>query len=645
MVMVMQIQGMPNLTTIIERSLQRSALYGVDPHQLCAPESSKLTADQLAHRIEKQRDFYTMAREQLDNLYRLLQDTGFCMALADKDGYVLHVIGDSDLVEHFKRRNCTPGYRWTEKDIGTCVIGLVLEEEIPIFLHGDQMFATLAQKISNAGAPIFSPDGTELLGVVSLSGYSENMHIHTLGLVRLSAETVTAQLREAAHNRKLAIQNQYMNALLASTARGMITVNQKALIVQANRKAQKLLQLPSDFENKSFSQCVGEGLSVAEYLRTGKGFTSREFVSSVGGATHFASLDPIRLDTGELVGGLITVIEKKEFVQFAVEMTGSHAHFTFDTIIGNSDKLLEAVHMAKIAASSSTTVLLCGETGTGKEVFAQAIHNASDRAGSPFVAINCGAIPKELLESELFGYEEGSFTGAQKGGRPGKLELADNGTLFLDEIGDMPFDMQVKLLRVLQTGEIQRVGGLRSIPVNLRVISATNRDLKQAIEDHKFRDDLYYRICTLKITIPPLRDRDNDILELTDHFIRRHEIQLNRQFFLKKQETVQALQQYRWPGNIRQLESAVERAVHLCEHEILLPEHFGISEMLGEQVDDDAVSSFHHKTLAEIERLTIWQALDEFGGNICKTAQALGISRPTIYRKIEKYDIKMPQAK
>ena len=234
------------------------------------------------------------------------------------------------------------------------------------------------------------------------------------------------------------------------------------------------------------------------------------------------------MNSGELVGGLFTVMEKKEMMRMAVEMTGAHAHFTFESILGASESLRSALHLAHIAAGSTAPVLLSGETGTGKELFAQAIHNDGPRRNRPFVAINCGAIPKELLESELFGYEEGAFTGAQKGGRPGKFELADTGTLFLDEIGDMPFDMQVKLLRVLQSGEIQRVGGLRTVPVDLRIISATNKDLKQAIAQHQFRADLDYRISTLSILVPPLRERAEDILPLAEHFIHRHELRLNR---------------------------------------------------------------------------------------------------------------------
>ena len=573
-------QSVPDQEDIIRRSLERSARYGVDPHLDGAPESTRLSDEQLRERINGQRVFYTLAKEQIDSLYRLLRDTGFCMALADSEGYVLYVVGDSDLVEHFKRRRCIPGYRWTERDIGTCAIGLSLEERVPVFLPGDRMYSAQARKISNAGAPVFSLDGGRVLGAISLSGGSDMMHIHTLGLVRQAAETVTSQLRERERIRELAIKNQYMRALVESDSRGIVTVDQTGRIVEANSTARKLLKLSPGCEGKSFEESVGESYNITGYLKEGKGFRAREILARRSGTTHFASLDPIRMNSGELVGGLFTVMEKKEMMRMAVEMTGAHAHFTFESILGASESLRSALHLAHIAAGSTAPVLLSGETGTGKELFAQAIHNDGPRRNRPFVAINCGAIPKELLESELFGYEEGAFTGAQKGGRPGKFELADTGTLFLDEIGDMPFDMQVKLLRVLQSGEIQRVGGLRTVPVDLRIISATNKDLKQAIAQHQFRADLYYRISTLSILVPPLRERAEDILPLAEHFIHRHELRLNRHPVPLPQETAEAILRYPWPGNIRQLESAVERAVHLAEGGALLPEHFGIADLM-----------------------------------------------------------------
>lgn len=634
------VQNLPDMNQAIKRSLERSARYGVDPNLDGAPEPLRLTDEALNQRIQSQFAFYSLAKEQLDSLHRLLRNTGFCMALADRDGYVVYVAGDSDLVEHFKRRRCIPGYRWTERDVGTCAIGLVLEEGIPVFLPGDQMYSAQAKTISNAGAPVFS-HAEELLGAISLSGPSDRMHVHTLGLVRQAAETVTTQLRERENLRELSIKNQYMIALLESDSRGLVTVDQNGFIVQSNRKARMLFKLPATPQGKDFKEYIeSQQINIRNHLAQGRSFRAREVLIKPSGARHFASLDPIRIPSGELVGGLFTVLDRKEMLRMAGEMTGAHAHFTFDSILGTSCTLKASLHVARIASGSNAPVLISGETGTGKELFAQAIHNESERQHCPFVAINCGAIPKELLESELFGYEEGAFTGAQKGGRPGKFELADTGTLFLDEIGDMPFDMQVKLLRVLQTGELQRVGGLRPVIVDLRIISATNKNLLQAIEQHKFRSDLYYRISTLNINVPPLRERAEDILPLSRFFLARQEHLLDRAPQDFSPEVAEAIQSYAWPGNIRQLESAMECAVHLAQGGELLLEHFGIADL---QKHSSAVPMLPGTPfscglrLEDMERMYIVETFNFFKGNILQTAQNLGISRPTLYRKLRAY--------
>ncbi len=636
--MLSQMSAIPNLEELIRRSHARSARYGLDPHLDGAPEAGGLSAAGLRKRINGQREFFDLARAQIDTLYGLLKGTGFCMALADSEGYVLYVVGDVELVEHFKRRRCLPGYRWLERDVGTCAIGLALEEKVPVFLPGDAMFSAEARRLSNAGAPVFAPDGGVVLGAISLSGESAMMHVHTLGLVRQAAETVTSQLRERERMRDLATTNQYLRALIESDSRGIVTVDSHGRIVQTNRSARRLFNLPVSPAGRDFEDFTGGRSGVLEHLATGKSFKAREILARHSGMTHFASFDPICMSNGEVAGGLLTVQEKKEVMGMAVEVTGSHAHFTFDSILGSSACLGQALRHARIAAASTAPVLLCGETGTGKELFAQAIHNGGERRNRPFVAINCGAIPKELLESELFGYEDGAFTGARKGGRPGKFELADSGTLFLDEIGDMPFDMQVKLLRVLQTGEIQRVGGLRTVPVDLRVISATNKDLRQAIEQQKFRADLYYRISTLNILVPPLRERPEDILPLAEYFIQRHRLRLNKPTAVLPPDTAAMLTAHAWPGNVRQLESAVERAMHLAEGGDLLAEHFGIAglDRPRQAAPSEPTGAPGQGTLEDLEQRAVAEALARHNGNIRAASRALGVSRPTLYRKLKK---------
>ena len=625
-------QSLEDMENAISLSLERSKSYGIDPQIAKAPESSKLNHQDLTKRILRQKPFFNIAKKQIDTLYALLQGSGFCMALADPEGYVLYVVGDEDLVQHFSSRNCMPGYRWTEKDLGTCAIGLTIIEQKPFFLPGNSMYAALAKSISNAAAPIFGVD-QELLGVICLSGYSELMHIHTLGLVCQAAETVKSHLKEHSNSRELTIKNQYMRALLEAGTKGIVTVDQSGNIVQTNRKACFLLDLPKDHAGKSFAELVNIDFKLSTELKIGKGFLVREITSNKG--KNFVSLAPVIIENGEMVGAILSITEKKEMVELAMEIAGAEAHFTFQSIIGKSSTLHSAMHVAKIAAKNDAPVLILGETGTGKELFAQAIHNASDRRDKPFIAINCGAIPKELLESELFGYEEGAFTGAQKGGRAGKFEIADTGTLFLDEIGDMPFDMQVKLLRVLQSGEIRRVGGLRTTRVDLRVISATNKDLRQEAHLERFRPDLFYRISTLYLTVPPLRERDEDILMLIAAFMKRHGYTSLKDLLCPQAKKL--LIEYQWPGNVRQLENTVERAIHLAQGSILKTEHFGLIELEKTSTSHENLSEI--RSLDDMEQKAIKLTLIHHNGNLSQCAKSLGISRPTLYRKLEKFAI------
>jgi len=342
-------------------------------------------------------------------------------------------------------------------------------------------------------------------------------------------------------------------------------------------------------------------------------------------------------DIDAKVQGIILVFNEINRIRKLVnEMAGSQAQFTFEDIMGISPCIQEAKRQAILAAAGISNVLLLGETGTGKELFAQAIHNQSDRKNHPFVAINCGAIPRDLLESELFGYVEGAFTGAKRGGRPGKLELASGGTVFLDEIGDMPLDMQVKLLRVLQTGEVYRIGQHKPILVDLRIIAATHFDLKQEVENRHFREDLFYRLNVLPISIPPLCERPDDIILLAKHLLGRYRQVLNKSGVGFSPEAEQVLLRYHWPGNVRELENVVERAINLVDKNLIEPELFGL---LVPKKKKGTLSWHEGSLLAETERQTIVEVIEAMEFNISKAASILGVSRATLYKKFKKYNV------
>lgn len=311
--------------------------------------------------------------------------------------------------------------------------------------------------------------------------------------------------------------------------------------------------------------------------------------------------------------------------------------FGFHDIIGTNSKMKKAIEIAMRVAPTDTRVLLEGESGTGKELFAQAIHNASERKGN-FIALNCSAVPKELVESELFGYSDGAFTGAKKGGKPGKFELANHGTLFLDEINSMPMDMQAKLLRVLQQNEVTRIGASHSIQLDVRVISACNEPLEYLVEKGEFRNDLYYRLAVVSITIPPLRERIDDLPILFESLMDKICTKLNKDRNSWTDEVIQALSHYNWPGNIRELENFIERAIILADNDTLTLEHFP-NKLIKNQPVISAPKSSETISLKDAELDSIKKALEFNSWNITKAARNLGISRNTLYSKMRNYHI------
>lgn len=313
--------------------------------------------------------------------------------------------------------------------------------------------------------------------------------------------------------------------------------------------------------------------------------------------------------------------------------------YTFSNIIGKSQALLQAKELAEKAALGKSTVLLRGESGTGKELFAHAIHAASIRHDKPFVRVNCGAIPAELLEAELFGYDEGAFTGAKKGGKPGKFELANGGTIFLDEIGDLPIAMQAKVLRILQEKEVERVGSNRLQQLDLRVIAATHRDLEKMVGQGEFRRDLYYRLNVFTVTVPPLREREGDVLLLSNHLLAKFQRELGSSLKKLDRWVEELFQLYAWPGNVRELQNAIERAINVAEGEFIQIEDLPLYLQDLEGRRGNTTLQPLALELAEAERRAILKALKTAGGNKVKAAEILGIHRTNLYRKMDKYGL------
>ncbi len=335
----------------------------------------------------------------------------------------------------------------------------------------------------------------------------------------------------------------------------------------------------------------------------------------------------------------LKVLESKVKVYEAELLNLRSTRYTMDSIIGNSQPLKMLRMEALRAASNHFPVLICGESGTGKELFAQAIHHASSRKLYPFIRINCAAIPKDLLESELFGYAKGAFTGARSDGKPGKFELAHQGTLFLDEVGDLPFEMQPKLLRAIEDHEFERVGGNKIIQTDFRIIAATNQNLEKMILDGRFRKDLFYRLNVIPLNIPPLRERKTDILQITRHLLKQMAAEANLSEIDMEKPAESVLRNYEWPGNVRELSNVLERTLSAIDGRTIrlsdLPFYLNHKHGKSSGQNRSSLKALQAKT----ERETIRYALEESGNNKAKAAKMLGIHRTLLYKKMKKYEI------
>jgi len=621
----------------IQASHERCRQYGVNPNDNCNLLQNRLKPEELAVRLEQNRAFLEIAAAQIGELYQFVSGAGFAVNIADNEGYILHIIGDKPVLEKLAAGNCCPGYRWTEKDVGTSVISLALAREIPVQINDEEHFCRRGHGNTCSASPVFDPDN-QLVGVIAMSGDAAKVHPHTLGMVITAARAIENQLRIQKTSEELKLHNNYMRAIVDSIDSGVMTLDKNGVINDINNQGRRILQWAEPLEGHPLSEVLGEQINIYKLMRAGFDFIDREvFIRAPSRSIHLICTAKPILDSVEKIQGIILVFnEIKRIRKLLNEMVGTQARFTFEDIIGVSPAIQEAKRMAMIAALSKSSILLLGETGTGKELFAQAIHNHSAQRGHPFLAINCGAIPRELLESELFGYVEGAFTGALKGGRPGKFELADGGTVFLDEIGDMSTDMQVKLLRVLQTGEVCRIGDHKSITVDIRIVAATNVQLKQEVDRKNFREDLFYRLNVFPITIPPLRKRPEDITLLANHILSRCAQVAGKQGVQFTPEAKQTLYNYEWTGNVRELENIVERAVNLVEGDMIGSDLLGI---VSAPAGKYAVNNRNGLRLAEVEKQAISEILQEMKFNLSRASKSLGISRATLYNKIKKYNL------
>lgn len=435
--------------------------------------------------------------------------------------------------------------------------------------------------------------------------------------------------------------NQF-RALVNSVHEGIVAIDAAGKIININQSARNILDLDEEMRGRHISVLFADfdPGTLTSGNNSGDRYYERELHYVVDNSVDLLLLCNITLmhEEGKVNGAVISFRKKEDLKQFAKKIVSAERKHTFEAIKGTSNEMIEIKKRMKRVANTDSTILIRGETGTGKSLFARAIHEKSYRQNKPFITVNCAAIPATLLESELFGYEEGAFTGAKKGGKPGKFELAHEGTLFLDEIGDMPLSSQSKLLQVIETKRIDRIGGVKPQEIDVRVIAATNQDLEKLIEKGGFREDLFYRLNVIPFLILPLRERKEDISLLIHHFLEIYTVQLNKPVKCFMEQTKQLLIGYPWPGNVRELENAIEYAVNIETGSEISPQSLPW-KIINHRNEGDPV---HSLSLDSLEKKTIVKALQKFGFTTEgkeKAASALGISRATLYRKLRYFQI------
>ncbi|MDL2313647.1 sigma 54-interacting transcriptional regulator [Desulfovibrio sp. OttesenSCG-928-C14] len=627
----------PAVRPDILASWKRSRAYlGLSPGK----KHKRLPPEEMAEVLLANQELLSCAVPVMDYLKTIVCSSSCGIILTDKDGVILHVNGDGEvLASHpaFVR-----GTVVTEKEEGTNSIGLCLELRTQAEVFGPEHYNPLERDWCCISAPLWGGK-RRMMGVITVVLRRPEPHIHTAGMLMMAAKDINDQ-----HHLHDLLSDQ--DAILELTGIGLLVLDKMGGIKAANSKGRAMLHLP----------CAPAPLGgIADVLVSTDPFlsilTAKKKISDQEVFLHLRddeylqcvlSATPIPNDKGTV----ISMYDMDRARQLGAHGHGNKAVYTFESIIGDSAPVRKAVELCRVAANSDITSLILGESGTGKELFAHAIHNGSSRRDKPFVIVNCGSLPRDLIQSELFGYDAGAFTGAQKGGKAGKFELADKGTVFLDEIGDMPLEAQINLLRLIQNGEVARVGGKHARHVDVRIIAATNKNLLEAVKNGRFREDLFYRLSVLTIDVPPLRERNQDIPLLADFFLRNCSRSIHKKVGGINREAMRALCAYDWPGNVRELENVIERALNVTRGPDisvedlpggLQPTAAGKSARArqghGERVNPPPGPAFPlgpEGALRSLEAEALVECLRKYSGNMRKAAQALGISRSALYLKL-----------
>ncbi|PEL35567.1 sigma-54-dependent Fis family transcriptional regulator [Bacillus toyonensis] len=588
----------------ISESWHRCKQANVNPHM---NKGQKILSSNIFQEQKKKSEiFLDIALPQIQNMRKTIDELQMMALLIDPDGYVLSLSGNKQTLKRAKHINFIEGVKWTEAAVGTNAIGTALEIEEAIMISGTEHYSVASHSWSCAAAPIHNDDG-KLIGVLDFSCAIEFSHPYMLGMVTSIAHAIERECSIRVHQNELHLIHRFLDVI--DSDEQVVICNHRDVIVSASKSVRERV---TNWSRMKLEDLMRYGLET--------------------------KLEIPVYSNERMIGKCMYLKENKQMNTYSA-FTFIKG-ITFSGVTGTNKAFQHTLEEIKLVSPTDASVYVCGETGVGKEYVARAIHENSPRKDGPFIAVNCGSLPKELMESELFGYAEGAFTGARRQGYKGKFEQANGGTLFLDEIGEVPSEMQVALLRVLQERTITPIGSSKEVTVNIRIITATHKDLLRLVEEGKFRQDLYYRLHVYPLYVPSLLERKEDIPYFIQHFCERK----NWNVVFPKSICNQFLQ-HTWPGNIRELVNVLERIYilsqgrEICEKQVafLLQTMMGNQQQLELQVENKTEHTLNFRE--KIQRDSMIEALQKTNGNVSLAVKLLDVPRSTFYKRMQKFNL------
>jgi len=578
-----------------------------------------LRSDQLNDRLYHHQECIEALDLVIDSVNDFIDVSNHVVGFVDPEGYVLKIFGSKDIQDILASVNFTLGANWNERFTGTTAVGIALKTGQPSHVFHAEHYCRRLHEFTCTAVPIRDPFTNKMLGVLDFVAYVRDHQPHSQGMALQMGRCIELEIYRSRKERDDFFRDYSTQLTLDQMERGVILLDDKDQIHRANLKTLELLGIESD-------DLLNKRLHSLAILQGWEDKNKPFYIHTRGQTVVRLARQPL-VHQRRFIGSLI-LVEKSHTGQ----KSPSSKESTHEPI-GNSPSFLEVMEFVEKASKFDSNVLIIGKTGTGKEVIARNIHERSHRAGKPFVAINCGSIPPNLLGSELFGYESGAFTGADRNGHISKLELSNGGTLLLDEISEMPLESQVYLLRVIEERTVTRLGGTKAIPVDIRVIASSNKDLQDEVESGRFRADLFFRLNVLHIELPTLKERKGDIPLLAKHFLESLSARLSKNIKGVSDEALSALIAYDWPGNIREFRNVIEQAIVMAEGPLI-----GIND-IASNIQRAIKIPLNIPEKEKQRYLAFLKAYSQADGNVSKISRILSISRPTVYAWQKKFGI------